>query len=151
MKFIQLLFLLLIAACADDGEQSAMDNPFLDYSQKRIEGFENTKSMISAIQNKDQAYVESVYPSILELVPYPFSEKEKLQIGRLKHSSFKNEKRISFNVMVNELLKVKLEIHSSKSLNQSFDYIRVIAYQNGYSYIRLYSKEEIDQKSFRDF
>ncbi|MEC9282870.1 MAG: hypothetical protein VX642_09170 [Bdellovibrionota bacterium] len=147
MKFIQILFLILMAACADEGNESSRDYPFLDYSQKKIDGFQNTRSMISAITNKDESYIESVYSSILELVPYPFSEGEQLEIGKLERTNYQEESRVSFNVMVAESLKVKIEIHKSSELYQPFEYIRVIAYQDGYSYIRLYLKEEIYQES----
>ena len=145
MKLIQLLFFILLSACYENGNDSAKEYPFLDYSQKKIEGFQNTQNMILAINNEDEDFIDSVYSSVLELVPYHFGGNEDLEIGRLMKSNYQDEKRVSFNIRINQRLKVKLEIHSSNELYVPFEYIRVVAYQDGYSYIRMYSKEEIYQ------
>jgi hypothetical protein len=134
--------MLISCGNPEDQRYKADENyPFQESSKKSIKDLEHSKTWVLSLTTRPRNYKSGLEEAILELVPYSFTGEESFEVGEL--DVYMDDENIRYQVVVqiNKILKVYLEVYNKRETPNSWDWMRVSAYTNGYRYLKAYNND----------
>ena len=145
MYIFQILICLILVACGENRDSSPKEYPFGNTTNQQMTKLESTKSLIHHIQEDNKDFILFVMGSLKELVPVNIKDDDLILVGVKETDTQGEETRIYFDCVINGKLKVRWEMHLTSSSPDAFDYVRVLAYQDGHHFVRKLSPDKIYQ------
>ena len=136
---------MLLISCGQPEDQkyrSDGEYPFKESSKKNYKDLVQSKAWIKNLTNVPENYQKGLIESVIELIPYEFTDKDEFQIGELDLYADKENVRYQVVIQINRRMKVFIEVYDKKQTRNKWDWMRVSAYFNSYRYLKTYNNDQ---------